>query len=296
VSRAALPASAYDLPPARLVDVPGGPLSVLDVAGTGHLPVLLVPGFTGSKEDFAPVLGPLGAAGHHAIAYDQRGQYESEGPGDPAAYGPEPLAADLLALVDALGVGRVHLVGHSYGGIVSRAAVLADTLGRFASLTLLGSGPAAISGAGRSSVQLLAQVAGTIPQEQLWEAVLAHWVRQDDAPPPAALPFQRERFVRGSGAAIAGMGQALLAEPDRVADLAEASARCGVPLCVVFGADDDAWSAQVQTEMACRLGAATVELPGAGHSPAVETPEALVGALLRLLAGAETGALAASSG
>ena len=42
-------------------------------------PVLLVPGYTGSKEDFIAVLAPLAAAGHEVLAIDQRGQYESPG-------------------------------------------------------------------------------------------------------------------------------------------------------------------------------------------------------------------------
>ena len=42
-------------------------------------PALLIPGFTGSKEDFIPVLQPLASAGRRVVAIDMRGQYQSPG-------------------------------------------------------------------------------------------------------------------------------------------------------------------------------------------------------------------------
>ena len=131
-------------------------------------PVLFVPGFTGSKEDFLPVLAPIAEAGYRAVAVDQRGQYESPGPDDPAAYTVEALAADLMIVVAGLSAesgGRppgpgVHVVGHSFGGLVARAAALAgaagpgraEAPGLVRSLTLLDSGPAAIRGPRRAGL------------------------------------------------------------------------------------------------------------------------------------------------
>ena len=60
------------------LDVRGGPLAILDARpdewqrGT----VLMVPGFTGSKEDFRFLLAPLAEQGWRVVAVDQRGQYE----------------------------------------------------------------------------------------------------------------------------------------------------------------------------------------------------------------------------
>jgi pimeloyl-ACP methyl ester carboxylesterase len=58
-----------------------------------------------------------------------------------------------------------------------------------------------------------------------------------------------------------------------------------VPVLVAYGADDDAWPPAVQAEMAGRLGAAHVVVPGAVHSPAVEQPEATVRLLLEFWTG-----------
>src|ERR671913_60548 len=130
----------------RDLPTPVGPVAALEAAGPGSTgpPVVLVPGYTGTKEDFAAILTPLAAAGRRLFAIDQRGQFETPGPDSAAAYTVDALAADLLAVVRE--VGRpAHLVGHSFGGLVARAATIADPAA-VASLVLLDSGPAAIGG------------------------------------------------------------------------------------------------------------------------------------------------------
>ena len=119
-----------------------GPLIALDTGGDdARGTVFMVAGYTGSKEDFAPLLRPLAEAGYRVIALDQRGQYESPGPDDPARYTVAELASDVLAVAAVLReeYGEpLHLVGHSFGGLVCRAAVLADPTA-FTTFTLLGS-------------------------------------------------------------------------------------------------------------------------------------------------------------
>ena len=68
-------------------------LEALPPDGPVGPPVVLVPGYTGTKEDFAAVLPPLAAAGRHLVAIDQRGQFESAGPDSPDAYTVDALAA-----------------------------------------------------------------------------------------------------------------------------------------------------------------------------------------------------------
>lgn len=97
-------------------------------------------------------------------------------------------------------------------------------------------------------------------------------------PPPDALAaFLRRRFLAGSPAMLAGMGNALRTEPDSVDELA----RSGLALLVLFGVQDDAWPPDLQVTMAKRLGASVAAIDAAAHSPAVEntaaTADALVG-------------------
>jgi pimeloyl-ACP methyl ester carboxylesterase len=252
----------------RAVDVPGGPLAVLDLAGDGT-PVVLVPGFTGSKEDFRLVLEPLARPGRRTVAVDQRGQYESVGPDDPEAYTVKQLAADLLGLLDALSAGPVHLVGHSFGGLVARAAVL-ERPDVASSLTLMCSGPEALAGPRVELLPMLAPVLAEGGMTALADAVEA--LGADDPRTQALSPqvraFLRTRMLASAPGALIGMAAALTGEPDRVDELRGT----GLPLLVLHGEDDDAWSPAVQAEMAGRLGARHVVVCDAMHSPAVENP------------------------
>src|SRR6266516_2365822 len=127
----------------------GGRLAAWEAAPAAPVPVrgvvVLLPGFTGSKEDFIPLLSPIAAAGYRVIAYDQRGQYESDGPARVRAYSMELFARDLREVIGMVGDGGpVHLAGHSFGGLVARNLVIAEPA-LVRSLTLLDSGPAGAS-------------------------------------------------------------------------------------------------------------------------------------------------------
>ncbi|HEX4287641.1 MAG TPA: alpha/beta fold hydrolase, partial [Trebonia sp.] len=77
-------------------------LDALPAAGPCELgTALLVPGYTGSKEDFIAILGQLAAAGRRVIAIDLRGQYQTAGPDDPAGYEVAELGADVTAVAEA---------------------------------------------------------------------------------------------------------------------------------------------------------------------------------------------------
>lgn len=245
---------------------------------------LLVPGFTGSKEDFIAVLEPLARAGHRVVAVDPRGQYETAGPDDPPVYAVEALADDLAAMVAALGDGPVHLLGHSFGGLVARAAVIADP-GLARSVTLLCSGPAAIDGQHAQLLQMMAAALAEQPLTAVWEATQA-FDRASGVPPvedPRVAEFLRARFHANSVACLTAMCQTLVSEPDRVAELAGVP----VPKLVMYGDDDDRWPPPVQSAMAGRLAAREVVVAGAGHSPAAEAPERTAAELVKFWADAE---------
>ena len=105
---------------------------------------LLVPGYTGSKEDFLAILDLLADDSRHVVAIDMRGQFETAGAEEPGGYAAAALGADILAIMHT--TGARHLVGHSYGGLIGREAVLAATGTEFASFTLMSSGPGALTG------------------------------------------------------------------------------------------------------------------------------------------------------
>ncbi len=244
-------------------------------------PALLVPGYTGSKENFLPILEPLAAAGRTVVAVDLRGQYQSPHAADRSGYAAEELAADVLAIADAVadGPGGVHLVGHSMGGLIAREAVLQRAAG-FLSLTLLGSGPGTIDGQRAAELRtMLSQVGGAGTDDK---ARLAAMVRQSwnaryepqaraDGVDEHIVAFLKERMLRTCPVSLVTLARYLLNCPDRTQELAAVVAG-GLPAQVVYGEDDDAWPPTVQDEMARQLGAQRSCIPGAAHSPAIDAP------------------------
>jgi pimeloyl-ACP methyl ester carboxylesterase len=238
-------------------------------------PVLLVPGYTGSKEDFLPVLGPLARAGHRTVAIDLRGQHESGGPEDPAAYTLVALAKDVAEVLAGLG-GAAHLVGHSYGGLVCRQAVLDGA--RPLTLTLLGSGPAALGGPRAAMVELMRPVldeGGAAGLAQAADRANRSNPKYADVAPDV-MDFLARRLGNSPVAALRTMGEQLVTATDATDELRAT----GVTVLVAHGETDDAWTPAEQKAMAERLGASYVSIAGAVHSPACETPEATVATLL----------------
>lgn len=240
--------------------------------------VLLVPGFTGSKEDFIALLEPLGAAGYRAVAVDGRGQYESPGPRDEAAYAQEQLALDVRAQAAALG-GEVHLLGHSLGGLIGRAAVLGDPA-PFRSLTVMSSGRAALSESQRARTRLLidALARPRTDMESVWQQMrrLDAENGTDPAGSPELEDFLHRRWLATVPEQLIVTGRQLTVEPDRVGELA----RVPLPVHVVSGAEDHAWPVPELDAMAKELSAVRTVIEGAGHSPGAERPAATARALL----------------
>jgi pimeloyl-ACP methyl ester carboxylesterase len=281
-------------------------------------PALLVPGYTGSKEDFLPVLQPLAAAGRQVVAIDMRGQYETPGGDDPGAYDIAALAADVASIADQLAAGQagggqagggqagagqagagqagagqagagqaaapprrerepdgVHLLGHSFGGLVAREILLARAT-RVGSLTLMSSGPGGLTGPRAAILKaVLAEfgrpTGGDLQDEvkRIWATYLEPQAVAEETPEDI-LAFVRTRILSSSPTGLLCMAENLLTCPDRTQALASLGA---APLLVLYGEDDDAWDPAIQEDMALQLDAKRICIPGAAHSPAVEAPE-----------------------
>ncbi|AGS71671.1 alpha/beta fold hydrolase [Streptomyces collinus] len=240
---------------------------------------LLLPGFTGSKEDFNPLHVPLAERGYRTVAVDGRGQYESDGPeDDQSAYAQEELARDVLAQAEAVGA-PVHLLGHSLGGQISRAAVLLDH-SPFRSLTLMASGPAEISASQRERVKLLRDALAVMTMAEVWDTMQAMEAPEetDTGALDGGLDDRddlRRRWLRTKPAQLLATGRQLCTEPDRVAELAAVP----LPFHVLSGALDDTWPLALLDGMADRLNARRTVVEGAEHSPNTDRPLATARAI-----------------
>ncbi|MFI5745127.1 alpha/beta fold hydrolase [Streptomyces sp. NPDC051644] len=262
---------------ARQLRTARGDFAVLDASpptaprGTA----LLLPGYTGSKEDFIALLEPLSTAGYRTVAVDGRGQYETEGTDHQETYAQGELAHDVLAQAAALRAGgeeTVHLLGHSLGGQIARAAVLLDA-SPFRSLTLMSSGPAQVTEAQQLKVKMLSDALATLSMAEVWEAMRVLDPPEDAATDGEAL---RGRWLRHQPAQLIATGRQLATEPDRVAELTAVQ----LPLHVLSGERDDTWPVPLLDEMAQRLGARRTRIAGAEHSPNTDRPEQTAAALV----------------
>ncbi|MFG2139246.1 alpha/beta fold hydrolase [Streptomyces sp. NPDC048650] len=99
------------------------------------------------------------AAQHRVIRYDHRDTGRSGRPFDARPYRIADLAADAVAVLDGLGIGRTHLVGLPLGGMLAQMA-LADHPDRLISATLMGT-------SALSATPYTRPDGGTVPVEAL---------------------------------------------------------------------------------------------------------------------------------
>ncbi len=237
---------------------------------SGH--VLLVPGWTGSKEDFTQLLPLLAKAGFDATAYDQRGQYETVATPDDE-FTLAAFARDAAAVAKASSSAPTHVLGHSFGGLVAQQTAV-DHPASWCSLSLLGTGPGALGESPQRPLQMLVQALGKVPLLQI------HELREQGVRRPAQITrFLAKRFTSNSATSLRAITQLLLDAPD-IIDQVHA---LDLPVWVGRGQDDDAWGHDVQASMAERLGTTVHVISDSAHSPGVENPQGLIDAWLPFL-------------
>lgn len=261
-------------------DAPSGKLAYIAMGDPGNPRVVLVPGVTGSKEDFVLMLPLLAAAGYRAESYDMAGQYES------AAAGPENLTpprrhythdlfvADLIAVLQS-GVMPVHVLGYSFAGTVAQLA-FRDRPELFASLTLLSCPPE--PGQGFRGVKRIGPIS-RFTTGGIGAALMIWGVRRNFTHvPQGRLTFVRDRFNLTRRSSVAD----IISLMKRAPDLRPVLAASSMPKLVAVG-EHDLWPLGLHEEFAAAIGASLVVYP-TGHSPCETTPHQLVQDLVALYA------------
>jgi pimeloyl-ACP methyl ester carboxylesterase len=273
------PQPAPELPPPgrRVALASGVSVNVLE-EGSGP-PVVLVHGLPGTAYDWRVTSPLLAAHGRRAIAYDRVGYGWSDPRPDGAAFDVASNAGELLALLEALDLRDVTVVGHSYGGGTAIVAAQRDP-SRMSRVILVGSaGPgleatqpppalarvvfsAPVLGWLHAVPPLARGVQGAVSEQAFSSASEPDWWR-----PQLAANFGRPHTAtswRLEGAALAGEPM-----PDPTG--------LELPVIVVHGDDDRLVPVAVGRELARRAPhARLVVVPGASHMLPITHAELLV--------------------
>jgi pimeloyl-ACP methyl ester carboxylesterase len=256
--------------------------------GPARAPVICIHGLTRNARDFEDLAPRLAAGGRRVLAVDVRGRGGSAFDPQPARYVPATYAGDVLALMDALAIARAVFIGTSMGGLITlviaalrpqaiAAAVLNDVgpelapegLARILGYTGAG-GPVRTWDEAEAYAQRLNAVAFPHYGPDDWKAFARRLFKDVegrpvlDYDPAIAQPFK---------APPPAPGQSPPPPPDLWPLFA---ALAGRPLLTIRGQISDLLSPGIAERMrAAAPSMAYAEIPGVGHAPMLDEPEAL---------------------
>jgi YbgC/YbaW family acyl-CoA thioester hydrolase len=217
--------------------------------------------------------------GFRRIVPDLRGMGQSDAPD--LGYGMSIYAADLAALLDALGIDQVILCGLSMGGYIA-FEFLRNWRSRVRALILMDTRAEPDSAEGRRARDVAAATAREQGAAEVVESLLPKMLA------PATIERRPEVVdrVRGLMAAtpVAGMVGALAAMRDREGSESLLPSLAGIPTLVMVGEADSLTPPDQARSLAQAIpGARLAIIPGAGHLPPVEQPEATTRSLREFL-------------
>ena len=245
----------------------------VETAGSGDVALLLVHGACHDHRAWSPLLDALGDCGIALYAPDLPGHGASAGP---ALGDVTELGSWLLRLLDACGLARCALAGHSMGSLVAlHAAALAPQ--RVSHLALVGS-----AWPMRVAPRLL-ELARQQPDEALQR--VAAWSQRADAPAErAALDLEQMRQVQRAGA-DANLIALDLAACDAYAEGEQRAAQVRARCALLLGEHDRMTPPSAAQSLLQALPQPQLTLFDSGHDLMHEVPQALAAALRELLAG-----------
>lgn len=242
--------------------------------------VLCLHGLTRNAEDFAELAGVLSSR-YRVLVMEQRGRGRSDYDAHPENYQLGTYVNDTFALLDALDLNDVALIGTSMGGLISMimGSMAPD---RFRGLVLNDIGPVVEP----SGIERIQSYVGRSDRVTNWEDAVRLTRANNEAAFPGFsddewLAFARRLFREAPSGELQlaydpAISQPMNAEPTTAvpADLWDLFESLGeLPMLVLRGALSDILSADTVAEMARRKpGLQYVEVPERGHAPLLSEP------------------------
>jgi pimeloyl-ACP methyl ester carboxylesterase len=268
----------------RFVRLDDGDMHVVEDGPPGAPALLLIHGSAGSLASWDAVVPSLAGA-FRVIRVDLLGCGRSATPAG-GGYDIPTQARRVGAALDKLGVSRVTVIGHS-GGCTVATALAEQRPGAVAALALIDMGPTPDAKIPESWLTRL--LLTRFPGPLLWRVKTGATIRKasrtgfarpvdiPDALIEGLLGMTYRAFAGAMRAPLDYLGQRSL--PDRLTALR-------LPVLVVFGADDQRWRASSAAAYRAVPGARLELLPGVGHTPMMEDPQATGRLLLEFAAAA----------
>jgi 3-oxoadipate enol-lactonase len=224
---------------------------------------------------------------YRVIAYDHRGQGQSQASGNSKSLDMETLTTDAAALIQALHAAPCHFAGLSMGGFVGmRLAVRHPALLR--TLTLMNTGAQAEPWSRRMRYGILAQLVRLVGPGLFTGIAMKELFGHTTRHSPARRAMLEEwraklrRRPRNVAKALLGVMGRSEVTPDELRTI-------GCPTLVIAGEDDTPQPLLNSERLAAFIpGARLVRLPGCGNSSSLEAPEAVIKAMRELLQTAES--------
>lgn len=281
------------------VAVPGGRVWYQLVGEGRGVPLLVLHGGPGGTHDYFAPLIPL-ADERPLVLYDQLGSGCSDRPADPSLWRIERFVAEIAAVRDALGLERVHLLGHSWGTMLAADYLLTQPLG-IVSRTLVSpllstarwvADQAAYRLALPPDVEAILtqyEEEGTTAAPEYEEAVAIYFRRHGCRLPEPPVALQQSSAGTGADVYLAmwGTSEFYCTGNLRDYDRTEQIAQLGLPLLFACGRYDQASPATVADYQRRLPGAELVVFEQSAHLPHLEEPERFVAVLRDFLHRAE---------
>ena len=248
-------------------------LRCIEQGAPGGRPVVMLHGYTDSGPSFGRLL-PLLPSAYRVIVPDQRGHGDSDRPAQ--GYAMRDLAADVLALMDALDLPRATILGHSMGSFVARTVALMAP-GRVEALVLVG-GAASPVNPGMLELREAVLAEGEEISEDFVRGFQESCVRL--AVPE---PFMRDVIAASRRAPARVWRDAL--DGLMTAEPAAGLEALGIPTLLAWGAHDSVFPPEDRAALRALLpSAAHLEYGDAGHTPHWECPDRFAQDLTAFLA------------